>query len=334
MLTGGAIDCPRHGSLSLSRAIIYCSTLSLCYVGSLYVLVPPKIRKLHRDDMAQIQWRTMTTLVVCLLASITYPLLFCEDPETLSVFIGPGQKLYFWESLVSATTILCHSISLYFGTIVTLILGVFFETKMKGHLQRSRHWKSQFIWSMNRTDQWIFTRNYFVAPFTEEIIFRGCMVPVLSATKLTNISVTFIAPLFFGFAHVHHAIVKLQQGQNKMHVFFETCFQFLYTSLFGFYASYAYIKKRSLVGVILCHAFCNWMGLPSFEFLNPASNLHRFWKSLVIAHCLGMILFICFLRLIWNGFRYIPLRLNLIWKGRLWAGKEQKWQWSKRYYVQ
>jgi prenyl protein peptidase len=246
--------------------------------------------------MAQIQWRTMSTLVVCLVASITYPFLFFEQEETPSVFIAPTLKSYFWDSLVSTIIILCHTICLYLGTIVKLILGVVLETKTNGYRLRRIRWKSPYIWSMSKTEQWIFTRNYVVAPFTEEIIFRGCMVPVLSATPLTSISVTFIAPLFFGFAHVHHAIVKLKQGRNKMLVFFETSFQFLYTSLFGFYATYAYIQTRSLVGVISCHAFCNLMGLPSFEFLNPASKVHRFWKLLVLGYWLGILLFLLFLK--------------------------------------
>jgi prenyl protein peptidase len=41
-----------------------------------------------------------------------------------------------------------------------------------------------------------------------------------------------------------------------------TIFQFTYTSLFGFFAAFVYIRTGNLLSVILAHSFCNWMGLP------------------------------------------------------------------------
>lgn len=41
-------------------------------------------------------------------------------------------------------------------------------------------------------------------------------------------------------------------------------FQFGYTTLFGAYAIFLYLRTGSLLAVILVHAFCNWMGLPRF----------------------------------------------------------------------
>jgi prenyl protein peptidase len=40
--------------------------------------------------------------------------------------------------------------------------------------------------------------------------------------------------------------------------------QFTYTTLFGSYATFLYMRTGSLLGVILVHAFCNWMGFPRF----------------------------------------------------------------------
>lgn len=41
-------------------------------------------------------------------------------------------------------------------------------------------------------------------------------------------------------------------------------FQFGYTSVFGFYAAFLYLRTGSLPAAILAHSFCNWMGLPRF----------------------------------------------------------------------
>jgi prenyl protein peptidase len=41
-------------------------------------------------------------------------------------------------------------------------------------------------------------------------------------------------------------------------------FQLAYTTLFGAYATFLYLRTGSLLAVVLVHAFCNWMGLPRF----------------------------------------------------------------------
>lgn len=43
-----------------------------------------------------------------------------------------------------------------------------------------------------------------------------------------------------------------------------TLFQLTYTTLFGAYATFLYLRTGSLLAVVLVHAFCNWMGLPRF----------------------------------------------------------------------
>ena len=40
--------------------------------------------------------------------------------------------------------------------------------------------------------------------------------------------------------------------------------QFTYTTLFGGYATFLFLRTGSLLSVILVHAFCNWMGFPRF----------------------------------------------------------------------
>ena len=38
--------------------------------------------------------------------------------------------------------------------------------------------------------------------------------------------------------------------------------QFAYTTLFGWYACFVFVRTGSLPAVVLAHVFCNWMGLP------------------------------------------------------------------------
>ena len=76
-----------HAETSQRFAMAYCLALACAYVGSLYVLVPPKVRKLNRDDPYHIQWRTVASILVCAGAVGTYPLFFCdlEGPATFGI---------------------------------------------------------------------------------------------------------------------------------------------------------------------------------------------------------------------------------------------------------
>jgi len=41
-------------------------------------------------------------------------------------------------------------------------------------------------------------------------------------------------------------------------------FQFIYTTLFGWFAAFVFLRTGSLYPAIAAHAFCNWLGLPRF----------------------------------------------------------------------
>ena len=43
---------------------------------------------------------------------------------------------------------------------------------------------------------------------------------------------------------------------------FRTFFQFGFTTVFGWFATFIYLRTDSLLAVILIHSFCNYCGLP------------------------------------------------------------------------
>jgi prenyl protein peptidase len=100
------------------------------------------------------------------------------------------------------------------------------------------------------------------------------MVPALRSSGMTTTDLCWIAPLFFGFAHIHHAFVKLYKGHQLIPTVFSTIFQFAYTSVFGAYVAYVFLRTGSLVAVVLCHSMCNSMGLPNFSFFHRRSVLY------------------------------------------------------------
>lgn len=65
-------------------------------------------------------------------------------------------------------------------------------------------------------------------------------------------------------------------------------FQFLYTTLFGWYATHIFLNTGHLAGAVAVHTFCNWMGFPPIGDVlhHPRRNL------LVGAYLVGIFAFV------------------------------------------
>lgn len=111
-------------------------------------------------------------------------------------------------------------------------------------------------------------RNYIAGPVTEELLFRGTIIGVhlLSPLAESPRKLVFLTPLYFGIAHVHHFYeFRLSHPDTPLlPALLRTIFQFGYTTIFGWYASFVYLRTGSLYSVCVLHTFCNYMGLPRF----------------------------------------------------------------------
>ena len=134
-----------------------------------------------------------------------------------------------------------------------------------------RHWSpSAFregIW-----DSWIGYRNLFVAPVGEEVVFRSLTIPLFLLAKASPTTMIFLTPLVFGGAHLHHLVEFVQSRTPSgsryppaavwINGIAMSLFQFTYTSLFGFFAAFVFLRTGNTWAVILAHSFCNKMGVP------------------------------------------------------------------------
>lgn len=111
---------------------------------------------------------------------------------------------------------------------------------------------------------WIGWRNFVAGPVTEEIMFRSIIIAVHLLAKLSPGRIVFIVPLYFGIAHVHHFYeFRLTHPDTSISLsLLRSVVQFTYTSIFGWFANFLYLRTGSLLAVILVHSFCNWCGLP------------------------------------------------------------------------
>jgi prenyl protein peptidase len=110
---------------------------------------------------------------------------------------------------------------------------------------------------------WIGIRNYLAGPATEEFVFRACIIPLHFYASVKPGYIIFITPLYFGLAHVHHIYERTRQAPGHLA---EACLvslvQFTYTTIFGWFASFIFMRTGSLLACIAVHSFCNVIGLP------------------------------------------------------------------------
>uniref|UniRef100_A0A8D1ND48 CAAX prenyl protease 2 n=1 Tax=Sus scrofa TaxID=9823 RepID=A0A8D1ND48_PIG len=146
-------------------------------------------------------------------------------------------------------------------------------------------------WARCLTDmRWL--RNQVIAPLTEELVFRACMLPMLAPCTGLGPAV-FTCPLFFGVAHFHHIFEQLRFRQSSVgSIFLSAAFQFSYTAVFGAYTAFLFIRTGHLIGPVLCHSFCNYMGFPAV----CAALEHPQRRPLLAGYALGVGLFLLLLQ--------------------------------------
>jgi prenyl protein peptidase len=108
------------------------------------------------------------------------------------------------------------------------------------------------------------TKHLFQGPATEELLFRSLIIPITLLSHPSLSHLIFVTPLYFGLAHIHHFYeFKLTNPRTTLlPALAVSLFQFGFTSVFGWYAAFLFLRTGSLGTVITVHSFCNCMGLP------------------------------------------------------------------------
>ena len=257
-------------SLNVWTSVSACCILSGLFVLSLYAVDIG----LSRDHPTTVKRRILAIGIVCLLAPCA---LFAYVRQLSSISVGLfvtslGLK---WNGLIAA---IC------FPTLLIFILyaGQFFHNLIDG--------TALFGHVAQRKD--LILRNYVIAPFAEELIFRACMLPLLQPA-IGQWYAVLVCPLFFGIAHIHHLVdwYRLNDGTPFSHACFVIVIQFSYTAIFGLFSGFLFIRTGHLISLVICHSLCNIMGLPSVEYA-----LKHPQKGVIIAgYILGAVFFFIFL---------------------------------------
>lgn len=143
-------------------------------------------------------------------------------------------------------------------------------------------WKDWICFRNLRTSvsTWIGWRNYIVGPITEEVLFRSASIPLVVSSQTSMARLILQTPLIFGLAHLHHfyEFCTTHPHAPMTAALVHSLLQFSYTTAFGAYATFIYVRTGSLYSVIMVHVLCNWIGLPRFgglvgEYYNATNGL-------------------------------------------------------------
>ncbi|KAL8152925.1 hypothetical protein V2J09_010685 [Rumex salicifolius] len=249
-----------EGGFSNSAAVIACTAMAFLYVAILYA--PTVILRLPSpSSLTQFLIRRFVCVcvssILCLLVSslILIPL---RDWNMLTLIDVFGVRAdHIWQAVIFP---LALTSLMYPGSLVLNFLSVFAcwrETGISGTLQRYGGWLLSLPCNIMA---W---RNYVVAPLTEELVFRACMIPLLLCGGFKPQNVIFLSPIFFSLAHLNHLWELYNQRNCSLsRASLAVGIQLMYTVVFGSYASFLYIRTGHLIAPLVAHIFCNFMGLP------------------------------------------------------------------------
>jgi prenyl protein peptidase len=216
---------------------------------------------LNRDAPSVIRARIRTVSLACLISSLATLYLITTSTRSNTAIHEALHLLGYWP-LAPLLATLINPLLLTF----LLFLGPLYEKIIVE--SNWRHWFSATSPSSLTTtvSSWIGYRNYIAGPVTEEILFRSVLIPLHLLAKISAAKIVFLTPLYFGIAHVHHYYeFRLTHPHTAvLPAVLRSVFQFTYTTLFGWYAAFLYLRTGSLMLVVLVHSFCNWCGLPRF----------------------------------------------------------------------
>lgn len=257
--------------LRLVDAVLACLGLSSFFVVSLYAVDPG----LSRNHPKTVRRRLLAIVVVCVCSPV-YLWLWSDAHERAGRSVWELLGIHMSKGIFPALLIpVCLVMVLYAGPVLQVLTE---GDSLVEHVLSER---------MD-----INIRNYIFAPFAEEFVFRGCMVPLLLPSLGFKWTV-FCCPLFFGLAHVHHLLewYRRKDGTSFATALLSVLLQVGYTSIFGAFSAFLFIRTTHLASPVVSHALCNVLGLPHFESL--PNHPHR--TIVLVTYVVGLLAFMCLL---------------------------------------
>jgi len=265
--------------ISSQPAYIYCLAQPIAFVGSLYLWRLFSKRSYERNHPIEVQRRFISVSVICVLSPLLFISLFTtntnKNPKLADASLWTYFGVKFDSSVIVAiiSVVILNSV-LFLGSLVQKLYVLEHEIKIS-KLRPA---------DINELKQW------YVAPFVEEIIFRACMIMPLIVSGESPANAIYYSPLLFGIAHGHKILEHLGSPDLK-NVILEVIFQVAYTTIFGIYVGYVYVNTGSLLAAICLHSYCNMMGFPELQAMIDQDYEKSERIILQVSYAVGLIAF-------------------------------------------
>lgn len=253
--------------ISQSVALVACAAMTFFYVAILYApafllrLPPPNSFKSFM--IRRFICAAVSSLVSLILCAFILPVRRWDASNLFGVY---GIRVdHIWQAVVFPLSL---TSLMYAGSLVLKSLLLLDSWKEQWHNGGQLSFDGlkyvvgkSIIWMHSIASSVMAWRNYIVAPLTEELVFRACMIPLLLSGGIKTYTAMFLCPVFFSLAHLNH-LLDTQQNRSFLKAAMVVGFQLGYTVIFGSYASFLFIRTGHLTAPLIAHMFCNFMGLP------------------------------------------------------------------------
>ncbi|KAH8551760.1 CAAX protease self-immunity-domain-containing protein [Umbelopsis sp. PMI_123] len=262
---------PSIGHVPILVATVACMSFTVVYLAGFYVFVDIRTGGTgrSRNEPKVIVARCKAVIISSILTAALVWLilrLYGAWPDSLSI-VDQVHSLLWILGVIPPSSLLAllNVITLPIVLTASLFLGPLSLM----YLDSSLIFQSNFSFERDVRQTFMSLeglRNYVIGPLTEEFVFRACVIALLKFSGYSDMYLVFASSLYFGLAHLHHAWEKYHDyGANARALkaaLLQSGFQFLYTTVFGWYVSWIFIRTDSIVAPTLCHTFCNIMGFP------------------------------------------------------------------------
>ncbi|EFX00198.1 prenyl proteinase rce1 [Grosmannia clavigera kw1407] len=255
--------------ISTGTAVALLALYTVAYVAPFYLssLTRPS-PTLSRDAPSVIRARITSVTLTCIGCSAATFVLLTTAGATGTTRLPATDALhlmgYLPVGLGDALRALALTAALFAGPLLELVLV---EVQTWRLLRSDRSMLTCLVASLaDNLADWTVWRNIVAGPVTEEVLFRGAGVPPLLLAHTSTACTVLLSPVVFGLAHLHHAyeFAVVHPRVPLAGVALRSLVQFAYTTLFGVYATFLFLRTGSLLAACLVHSFCNCMGLPRF----------------------------------------------------------------------
>uniref|UniRef100_A0A2C9VAD2 intramembrane prenyl-peptidase Rce1 n=2 Tax=Manihot esculenta TaxID=3983 RepID=A0A2C9VAD2_MANES len=249
--------------------MIACAAMTLLYVAILYapslILRLPPPSSLKEFMIRRFVCAIISSIVSIILCALILPMRSREASNLFGVY---GIRFdHIWQAVVIPLSL---TSLMYAGSFC--LKSLLLMESWKEHLNEDgglsfdcvKHLLQNFIdWMSSAASNVLAWRNYVVAPLTEELVFRACMIPLLLCGGFKIYSVIFLCPVLFSLAHLNHWMeTYIRHNYSMLKASMAVGLQLGYTVIFGSYASFLFIRTGHLLAPLVAHVFCNFMGLP------------------------------------------------------------------------